>query len=140
LLLGVALALTTVTVAPAQELTPFQSQWLGGVKKMLVEVTQKQHTNCEASSKRACDIVRADVLDEVLQGWENTPDYGNYALGMMKWQGHLSITIANMADDYARQHGHLGPGFDKELRNRTLTDPAFSPPAEYTCRHLFGTP
>jgi hypothetical protein len=141
LLLGVALALITVTVAPAQELTPLQRQWLGGVKKILVETIQKHRANCEATTKRACDMVRTDVLDEVLQGWENTPEYGKYALGVMEWQGDLSITIGNMMYDYERRHGgRLDEGFEKEVLNRTATDSAFSPPAEYTCRHLFGTP
>ncbi len=136
-----ALALTTVAAAPAQELTPYQSQWLGGIKKILVETIQKQHANCEFTTKRACEIVRADLLDEVLQGWENTPDYGKYALGVMEWQGNLSITIANMLYDYERRNGgRLDEGFEKEVLNRTVTDPAFSLPAEYTCRHLFGTP
>jgi hypothetical protein len=58
LLLGVALALTTVTAAPGQELTPYQSQVLGGIKKMLVEYTHKQHANCDSTSKSVCDIGR----------------------------------------------------------------------------------
>jgi hypothetical protein len=141
LLLGVALALTTVTAARAQELTPYQSQVLGGIKKQLVEYTQKQHANCDSTSQRVCEITRVDVLDEVLQGWENTPSYGKYALNVLEWQAKRSIAFANMADDYAVKHGgSLDAGFDAELRRRITADPAFNPPEEYSCRHLFGTP
>jgi hypothetical protein len=35
------------TAAGAQELTPFQRQVLGGIKKSLVEYLQKQHATCE---------------------------------------------------------------------------------------------
>jgi hypothetical protein len=140
LLLGVALALTTVTAAPAQELTPFQSQWLGGIKKQLVEYTQKKHANCDSTSQRVCEITRVDVLDEVLEGWENTPGYGKYVLNVLDWNIKMSMAIANVADDYVAQHGHLDAGFDGELRRRITANPAFFPPDEYSCRHLFGTP
>jgi hypothetical protein len=126
LLLGVALALTTVTAAPAQELTPYQSQVLGGIKKTLVEYTQKQHANCDSTSKRVCAIGRVDVLDTVLKGWENTPGYGKYALNVMDWHVKRSIAIATVADDYVAQHGRPDAGLEVEVRrkitaNRLLT-------------------
>ena len=96
LIIGSALALT-VTVAAAQELTPFQRQVLGGIKKTLVEYVQKQHASCESTTKDACDIDRVDVLDDVLKDWENTPDYGRYAVTMLEWQARLAATIAEMA-------------------------------------------
>ena len=65
LLFGLALALT-VTTAPAQQLTPFQSQVLGGTKKLLIESVQQQHINCK-ETKRVCEIGRVEVLDEVLE-------------------------------------------------------------------------
>jgi hypothetical protein len=140
LFVGVALALM-VTAAPAQELTPFQSQALAGIKKSLVEYTQKLHANCDATAKEVCETGRVDVLDEVLKGWENTPDYGRYAVGVMEWHTKLSEAITDLADDYAAQHGdHLDAGFEGEVRRRILANPAFAPPQEYTCRHIFGTP
>jgi len=134
LLTGVAL---TVTAAVAQDLTPFQRQALGGFKKMLVETIQKQHAICASTSEEVCDVDRVDVLDEVLANWENTPDYGRYAVDMMEWQGELRVAIAKMADDYVRRHGHPDVGMMQEIRRKT-TGPAFYPPKEYTCRHLFG--
>ena len=140
LLLGVALALTTVTAARAQELTPLQSQWLGGIKKQLVEYTQKKHANCDSTSQTVCEITRADVLDEVLEGWENTPGYGKYALDVLDWNVKMSLALATVADNYAAQHGGLDDGFLGEVRRRISTNPAFYPPEEYLCRHMFGTP
>jgi hypothetical protein len=137
---SIAVALFTITAAPAQELTPFQTQVLGGIKKQLVEYTKKKHANCDSTSQRVCEITRADVLDEVLEGWENTPDYGKYAIDMMDWNIKLTTAIANLADDYVAQHGHLDEGFDGELRRRITANPAFYPPEEYSCRHMFGTP
>jgi hypothetical protein len=136
-LLGTALAYTSV-VSVAQELTPFQRQVLGGIKKMLTEYVQKTHANC-SSSKRVCDIERVDVLDEVLERWENTPDYGRYAVNVMDWQAKMAVAIRDMADDYVIRHSHLDAGFDKELNRRISADPAFRPPEEYLCRHMFGT-
>jgi hypothetical protein len=138
LLLGAALALT-VTAASAQQLTPFQSQVLGGIKKMLTEYVQKQHAACR-DSQRVCDAGRVDVLDDVLADWENTPSYGKYAVEVMEWQSNLSISIAAMANEYVIRHGALDAVFDGALTRRMASDPAFQPPAEYTCRHMFGTP
>jgi hypothetical protein len=139
LLLGAALALT-VTAAPAQELTPFQSQVLGGIKKMLVEYTQNQYASC-STSKRVCDIEQVEVLDEVLERWENTPGYGKYAVEVMDWHSQMATAIGEMASNYAVRHGgSLDAGFDAELLRRMAADPAFHPPKEYTCRHMFGTP
>jgi len=137
LIIGSALALT-VTVAAAQEVTPFQHQVLGGIKKTLVEYVQKQHAGCE-STMDLCVIGRVDVLDNVLKDWENTPDYGSYAVTMMEWQAKLVKSIAEMAHDYVARHGHLDVGFDGELHRR-MADPAFQPPKEYLCRHMFGSP
>jgi hypothetical protein len=138
LLLGVALAFTTVTMAPAQELTPYQSQVLGGVKKMLIEYTQQQHAHCDAES--VCAFNRLDVLDEVLQGWENTPDYGRYVVKMLDWHTKRTIAIGDAADDYVMKHGRPDAGLDIEVRRKITANPAFDPPEEYTCRHMFGTP
>ena len=137
LLQGVALALM-VTAAPAQELSPFQTQVLAGIKKTLVEYTQKQHANCD-STKDVCDVERVDVLDEVLKGWENNPDYGKYAVAVLDWHAKRAIAIVNLADDYVAQHGGLDAGFDRELRRRIIANRSFNPPEEYTCRHMFGT-
>src|ERR1700747_1489616 len=104
LLLGVALVLM-VAAAPAQELTPFQSQVLAGIKKSLVEYTQKLHANCDSTLKRVCDNGRGDCLDEVLEGWENTPGYGKYVIDVMDWHVKRGMAIATLADDYAAQHG-----------------------------------
>jgi len=135
LLLAAALALT-VTAASAQELTPFQRQVLGGIKKMLVEYVQKQHASCGS----ACDIEQVEVLDEVLERWENAPGYGKYAVEVMDWHSKLAIAIGEMANNYVSRHGHLDAGFDNELLRRMAADPAFHPPTEYTCRHMCGTP
>jgi hypothetical protein len=126
--------------APAQELTPFQTQVLGGIKKQLVEYTQKLHANCDSTSQRVCDIERVDVLDEILEGWENTPGYGKYVMDVLVWHIKMSTAIATMADNYVAQHGRPDAGLEAELRRRITTDPAFYPPEEYSCRHLFGTP
>lgn len=139
LLLSVALALTTVTAAPAQDLTPYQSQVLGGVKKMLAEYIQKQHASCGSGSESVCDIGRVDVLDEVLQGWENTPDYGKYVLKMLEWHTKRTIAIGDVADDYVAKHGRPDAGLDIEVRRKITANRAFDPPEEYTCRHMFGT-
>jgi hypothetical protein len=48
--------------------------------------------------------------------------------------------VADMADDYVLKRGHLDAGFDKELRHRFVTDPTYSPPADYLQRHLCGVP
>src|SRR5713101_6026553 len=138
LLFGAALALIA-TAAPAQQLTPFQSQVLGGIKKMLTEYVQKQHAACR-DSQRVCDVGRVDVLDDVLADWENTPSYGKYTVEVMEGQSNLSISIAAMANEYVIRHGALDAAFDGALTRRMASDPAFKPPAEYTCRHIFGTP
>jgi hypothetical protein len=140
LLLGAALALNTVTGAPAQELTPYQSQVLGGVKKMLTEYIQKQHASCGSGSESVCGIERLDVLDEVLKGWESTPDYGKYAVNMLDWQGKLAVAISTVADDYVTKHGRPDAGLEIELRRKISANRAFDPPEEYLCRHMFGTP
>jgi hypothetical protein len=134
----VAGAIGTMSTASAQELTAFQRQVLGGIKKSLTEYLHKQHANCSVS--RVCDIGRVDVLDDVLANWDNTPSYGRCALDVMKWQANLSISIAGMANEYVTQHGALDAAFESALMRRQATDPAFQPPAEYTCRHIFGTP
>jgi hypothetical protein len=138
LLLGAALAFTTVTIAPAQELTPYQNQVLGGVKKLLVEYTQKQHSSCDDA--KICDLERVDVLDEVLNGWENTPDYGKYAVNVMDWQGKRAVAIATVAHDYVAKHGRPDAGLDYEVQRKITANRAFDPPKEYLCRHMFGTP
>jgi hypothetical protein len=115
LLLGVALALTTVTAAPAQELTTYQSQVLGGIKKSLVEYTQKLHANCDSTSKRVCDIGRVDVLDEVLKGWENTPGCGKYALNVMDWHVKRSAGSITPALEQPRPISDIEQ-LDKDLR------------------------
>jgi hypothetical protein len=138
LLLGVALAFTTVTVASAQELTPYQTQVLGGIKKMLVEYTHKQRANCD--SERVCDIERVDVLDEVLKGWENTPGYGKYVVDVLDWHAKRAKAIATVADAYVAQHGRPDAGLEVEVRHKITANPAFDPPEEYACRHMFGTP
>jgi hypothetical protein len=61
-LFGAAALALTVTAVSAQQLTPFQSQVLGGIKKLLTEYTQQQHGNC--TTPRVCDIGRVEVLDE----------------------------------------------------------------------------
>jgi hypothetical protein len=61
-------------------------------------------------------------------------------LWMMRWQAELSIVIAEMANNYVLRHGHLDAGFENELLRRNAADPAFHPPKEYSCRHVFGTP
>jgi hypothetical protein len=76
-IIGGALALI-VTPAATQELTLFQRQVLDGAKKTLVESVQKQHANCDSSN--ICETMRVDILDEVLEHWENTPPYGKYAV------------------------------------------------------------
>jgi hypothetical protein len=144
LLFATAMVVTGATLVAAQaqqqqQLTPYQQRVLLGVKNLLTERIEKNLHNFEPDSQ-LYQIERIEVLKEVLRDWTDMPDYGRYAVDVMEWQGNLSIAIANMADDYVRQHGHLDPGFDKELRNRTGTDPAFSPPAEYLNRHLCGVP
>ena len=124
----------------AQELTPFQSQVLGATKITLMELAKKYHERCNSTLQIVCEIGRVDVLDEVLERWENTPVYGKYAVGVMKWQTKMSMAIANMADNYVAEHGRLDSRFDIELRRRMAADPTFQPPKEYLCRHMFGTP
>jgi hypothetical protein len=77
-----------------------------------------------------------DVLEEVLQRWEDTLPYARYAVDVLDWQGKLSMALGDMADDYVLKHGALDAGFEKELRHRTVSDPAFQPPKEYSYRHL----
>jgi hypothetical protein len=137
-LFGAAALALTVTAVLAQQLTPFQSQVLGGIKKLLTEYAQQQHGNC--TTPRVCDIGRVEVLDEVLEHWENTPAYGKYAAEIMDWHAKRSMAIGKMANDYVVRHGRLDPGFDNELLRRSEADPAFHPPKEYSCRHMFGTP
>jgi hypothetical protein len=137
-LLGVALALTTVTAAPAQELTPYQRQVLGGVKKMLVEYTQKQRAICDPI--KTCDLERLHVLDEVLTGWENTPSYGKYTVDMLEWHGKIVTAIADAANEYVAKHGRPDAGLEPEVQRKVSANPALNPPEEYLCRHMFGTP
>ena len=146
--LAIAMVATVTTPVRAQTqqqaLTPFQQQVLRGVKKLLTETIEKSRRNFNtyepAVANNLYQIERIEVLEEVLQSWTDTPDCARYAVAMMDWQGNLSIAIAHMADDYVVQHGHLDAGFDGELRRRTATDPAFTPPEEYLMRHLFGVP
>jgi hypothetical protein len=139
ILTGAMLALATTT-ATAQQLTPFQRQVLGAIKGQLVEYLQKQHATCNATSKMVCDMERVDVIDEVLERWENTPAYGTYALNMLKWHGDMAMAIGQMANTYVARHGALDPEFLNSVQQRMVTDQAFQPPREYTCRHLFGAP
>jgi hypothetical protein len=81
-----------------------------------------------------------DVLDEVLEGWENTPGYGKYVVDMLDWHGKRSMAIATVADDYVAQHGRPDAGLEVEVRRKITANPAFDPPEEYLCRHMFGTP
>ena len=139
LLPGVALVLM-VAAAPAQELSPSQSQVLAGIKKTLVEYTQKQHANCDSTVKEVCDLGRVDVLDEVLKGWENTPGYAKYVADVLNWHAKRAIALGKLTDDYVAKHGRLDAGFDSEVRRSITANRYFDPPEEYTCRHMFGAP
>jgi hypothetical protein len=115
-----------------QMLTPFQQQGLRAIKKVLTETIEKYHRNLDALNDPAVaaavsQMDRLDVLDEVLRDWTDTPEYGRYAVNVMVWQNHLVMTIADMADDYTRQHGALDAGFETELRHRIVSDPAYTP-------------
>jgi hypothetical protein len=138
LLLGVAVALTTFTAVSAQELTPYQRQVLGGIKKMLVEYTQKTHANCDSNS--TCDLVRVDVLDEVLNSWENTPGYAKYVVNVLDWHGKRAVAMADAANEYVAKHGRPDAGLEPEVQRKISANRAFDPPEEYLCRHMFGTP
>jgi hypothetical protein len=77
-----------------------------------------------------------DVLEEILEKWEDTPAYGKYAVDVLEWQNKLIIAQGDMANDYVLRHGHLDAGFTKELHQRMASDPAFQLPEEYVYRHL----
>jgi hypothetical protein len=118
LLSASAIALTVPTCARAQlqALSPYQQQvLLRGVKRLLTDkIETARHdfnTYGPIVAKTLYQIQRIEVLEEVLQNWTDTPDYARYALNVLEWQGQLSIAIADMADAYVLQHGHLDPRF-----------------------------
>jgi hypothetical protein len=140
-----AVAMVTSATAQQEVLTPYQQTVIRGIRKLLTETIEKFHRNLDALDSPAAaaavsQMDRVDVLDEVLRDWTDTPAYGRYAVNVMDWQNHLVMSIADMADDYTRQHGRLDPGFETELRHRIVIDPAYTPPAEYLHRHLCGVP
>jgi hypothetical protein len=144
-LLLLAVAMVTSAAAQQQALTPFQQTVIRGIKKVLTETIESLHRYLDALDDPAAaaalsQMDRLDVLDEVLRDWTDTPAYASYAANVMDWQNHLGMTIADLAADYERQHGALDSGFEKELRHRIVTNPAYSPPAEYLNRHLCGVP
>jgi len=131
----------SAVAATAQDLTPYQTQALAGIKKALTKYYQEQYYNCVRSAMEACRMARVDILKEVLASWENTPDYGKYASKVMTWHRKLVVTLADTSNNYVIRHGRLDiPGLEKEIRDMMLTDPASKPPTEYICRHLFDVP
>jgi hypothetical protein len=127
-----AVAILCLGQAPA----PTTPSVLSIVRGLLMETIDKQRNNCASTVAEVCKITRLDTLEEVLSGWEDTPAYARYAVSVIEWQNNLSVTVANIADDYVVRHGALDAGFSKELGNLMLNDLRFQPPAEFVMRHL----
>jgi hypothetical protein len=60
-------------------------------------------------------------------------------LKVLDWHKDLSIKISKLADGYAAQHdSRIDAGFMRLLRDKQVSDPSFTPPPEFACRHVFG--
>src|SRR5712671_1117752 len=93
--LSLVLLATAVT---AQQLTPYQRQVVGGIKKMLTEYYDKQNAICARVNN--CDTLWVEVLSNVLDEWQDAPDYAKYAVDIMEWHSNLAITFSKMSEHW----------------------------------------